>query len=62
MTGLIIITIAVTVAGVVFGAYFGICFAIRREDRLKCSLWSGPPTCSTQTARAFVGISGTRRD
>ncbi len=62
MASLIIIAMVVTVAGVVFGAYLGICFAICREDRRKWSLRSGPLTSSTQSARAFVGISGTRRD
>jgi hypothetical protein len=62
MASLIIIAVVVTVAGVVFGAYFGICFAIRREDRRKWSLRSGPPTYSAQTARTLVGINGTRRD
>jgi len=62
MVSLIIVTIAVTVAGVTLGAYLAICFAIGREDRRKWSLRSGPRTFSRQTARAFVGISGTRRD
>jgi len=62
MASLIIIAMVVSVAGVVFGAYFGICFAICQEDRRKWSLRSGPRTSSRQTARAFVGISGTRRD
>jgi hypothetical protein len=62
MASLIIITVIVTVAGVMFGAYLGICYAIRQEDRRKWSLRSGPPTFSTQTARALVGINGTRRD
>ena len=62
MASLIVITIVVTVVGVVFGAYLGICFAICREDRRKWSLRSSPPTFSAQTARALVGISGTRRD
>lgn len=62
MASLIIITSIVTVAGVMFGAYLGICFAICREDRRKWSLRSAPSTFSTQTARALVGMSGTRRD
>jgi hypothetical protein len=62
MASLIIITIVVTVAGVIVGAFLGICFAICREDRLKWSLRSGPPTFSRQTARSLVGINGTRRD
>ena len=62
MASLIISTIVVTAGGVVFGAYLGICFAISREDRRKWSLRSKPSTFSAQTARAFVGISGTRRD
>jgi hypothetical protein len=62
MASLIIITIVVTVAGVMFGAYLRICLAIRREDRRKWSLRSGPPTLSAQTARSLVGINGTRRD
>jgi ABC-type amino acid transport system permease subunit len=62
MTSLIIATIVVTAAGVMFGAYLGICFAICREDRRKWSLRSGPSTFSAQTARALVGIKGTRRD
>lgn len=62
MASLIIIAIVVTVAGVLLGAYLGICFAICAEDRRKWSLRSGPSTASRQTARAFVGISGTRRD
>jgi hypothetical protein len=62
MASLIIIAIVVTVAGVVFGAYLAICFAICGEDRRKWSLRSGPSTASRQAARAFVGISGTRRD
>ena len=62
MASLIIIAMVVTLAGVVFGAYLGICFAICREDRRKWSLRSAPPTVSRQIARAFVGISGTRRD
>jgi len=61
MASLIVITIVVTVAGVMFGAYLRICFAIRREDRLKWSLRSGPPTPGGQAARALVGIRGTRR-
>lgn len=62
MASLIIITIAATLAGVMLGGYLGICFAICREDRLKWSLRSGPPTFSRRTARSLVGISGTRRD
>ena len=62
MASLIIIAMVVTVAGVMFGAYLGICFAICREDRRKWSLRSGRATFSAQTARALVGISGTRRD
>ena len=62
MDSLIIIVMVVTVAGVLFGAYLGICFAICREDRRKWSLRSGPTTFSKQTARALVGITGTRRD
>lgn len=62
MASLIIITSVVTAAGVMLGAYLGICFAIAREDRLKWSLRSKPPTFSAQAARTFVGISGTRRD
>ena len=62
MASHIIITIVVTVVGVMFGAYLGICFAIRREDRRKWSLRSSPPTLSTQLARSFVGINGTRWD
>jgi len=62
VASLIIITIVATVAGVMGGAYLGICYAIGREDRRKWSLRSAPPTFSRQIARAFVGISGTRRD
>jgi hypothetical protein len=62
MASFIVITFVVTVAGVVFGAYLGICVAIGREDRRKWSLRSGPLTASRQSARAVVGISGTRRD
>ena len=62
MASLIITAIVVTAAGVLFGAYLGICLAIGREDRRKWSLRSGPSTASRQTARAFVGISGTRRN
>lgn len=62
MASLVIVTLAVTVAGVLIGVYLGVCRAICREDRLKWSLRSGPPTFSTQTARALVGIKGTRRD
>lgn len=62
MASLIIIALVVTVGGVVFGAYIGICFAICQEDRRKWSLRSAPRTSSRQSARAFVGISGTRRD
>ena len=62
MASLVIVTIVVSVAGVLFGAYLGICRAICREDRLKWSLRSGPPTFSAQTARTLVGIKGTRRD
>jgi hypothetical protein len=62
MASLIIVAIVVTAAGVTFGAYLGICFAITREDRRKWSLRSGPSSYSAQTARALVGINGTRRD
>ncbi len=62
MASFIIIAMVVTVAAVVLGAYLGICFAICREDRRKWSLRSKPSTFSAQTARALVGINGTRRD
>jgi hypothetical protein len=62
MASLIIITTVLTLAGVMLGAYLRICFAIAREDRLKWSLRSNPPTFTAQTARTFVGIKGTRRD
>jgi len=62
MASFIIIAMVVTVAAVVLGAYLWICFAICREDRRKWSLRSKPSTFSAQTARALVGINGTRRD
>lgn len=60
MASLIIIALVTAAAGVVFGAYFKICFAIRREDRRKWSLRSEAPSQSAQSARSFVGISGSR--
>jgi hypothetical protein len=62
MAAFITIAIVVAVAGVLFGAYIKICLAIRREDRVKWSLRSDPPTSSTQTARTLVGIRGSRWD
>jgi hypothetical protein len=62
VASLIIIMVVVTGTGVMFGAYLRVCFAICQEDRLKWSLRSGPTTSSEQTARALVGITGTRRD
>jgi hypothetical protein len=62
MASLIVVAIVVTAAGVVLGAYLAICFAICREDRRKWSLRSAPTTFSAQTARALVGIYGSRRD
>jgi hypothetical protein len=60
MAALITITIVVAVAGVLFGAYLKICFAIRRDDRTKWSLRRDAPNHSAQSARDFVGISGSR--
>jgi hypothetical protein len=60
MAALITIAIVVAVTGVLCGAYIKICLAIRREDRVKWSLRSAPPTSSTQTARSLVGIKGSR--
>jgi hypothetical protein len=60
MASLPIIAGVVTAAGVVFGAYVKVCSAIRREDRRKWSLRGNAPSQSTQSARNFVGISGSK--
>jgi hypothetical protein len=60
MAALITIALVVAVAGVLFGAYLKICFAIRREDRAKWSLRRDAPDQAAQSARDFVGISGSR--
>jgi hypothetical protein len=60
MAALITITVVGTVAGIVCGAFLKICFAIRREDRTKWSLRRDAPNQSAQSARDFVGISGSK--
>jgi hypothetical protein len=60
MAALITIVIVTAVTGVVFGSYIKICFAIRREDRRKWSLRRDAPSQAAQSARDFVGISGTK--
>lgn len=62
MAVLVTIAIVVALAVVLFGAYLRICFAISREDRIKWSLRRDARTQSAQDARAFTGISGTRRN
>ena len=59
-----LITITVVGAGRrhVCGAFLKICFAIRREDRTKWSLRREAPNRSAQSARDFVGISGSKWD
>jgi hypothetical protein len=62
MAALITIAIVVALAGVLFGAFLKICSAIRREDRTKWSLRREAPNQSAQSARDFVGISGSKWD
>ena len=60
MATLIIIAIVLAGAGLLLGAYLKICSAIRREDRIKGSLRSDPPSRATRNARDVTAISSSR--
>jgi tetrahydromethanopterin S-methyltransferase subunit E len=62
MASLVVLILAAIVMGACVGAFLKLSFAIRREDRLRGSLWFDAPNHSAQAARAMVGVTSSRRD
>jgi hypothetical protein len=60
MATLVILGLITIITGACIGAFLKICFAIRGEDRRKWSLRRDAPSQAAQSARDFVGISGTK--
>lgn len=61
MAVLITMAVVVALAGIASVAYLKVCLAIRRDDRTKWALRRDAPNKFTQSARALVGISNSRR-
>ena len=63
MAALVVIVLTTVSAGICVGAFLTVSFAICREDRAgRGALQFDAPDSSTRTARALVGVTGSRWD
>ncbi len=62
MAGLVVLIPVAILGGACMGAFLRISAAIRWEDRRRGSLRRNAPDRSAETARALVGVNGSRWD